>query len=116
MCGKRGCAGRRRCAAVSPARSLAREFRRALCRVAGRRGVAYMLAMLMKRPSLIAAAAALLASSALAQPDAAADYPNHLVRIIVSTSAGGGVDTVTRIIAAQLQDKLGQSFIVENRG
>jgi tripartite-type tricarboxylate transporter receptor subunit TctC len=89
---------------------------RALCRVAGRRGVAYMLAMLMKRPSPIAAAAVLLASSALAQPDAAADYPNHPVRIIVSTSAGGGVDTVTRIIAAQLQEKLSQPFVIENRG
>ena len=30
------------------------------------------------------------ASSALAQPDAAPDYPNHPVRIIVSTSAGVG--------------------------
>src|SRR6202048_2177427 len=113
MCGKRGCAGRRRCAAASSAHSLAREFARALCRVAGRRGVAYMLAMLMKRPSLIAAAAVLLASSAPAQPDAAAAYPNHPVRIIVSTSAGGGVDTVTRIIGAELQEKLLPPLVIE---
>src|ERR1700738_1981099 len=116
MCGKRGCAGRRRCALTSPARNLAEELARTSCRVARRRGVAYMLAMLMKRPSLIAAAAVLLASSALAQPDAAADYPNHPVRIIVSTSAGVGGDTVPGIIAAQLQDKLGQPFVIENRG
>src|SRR5262249_329585 len=56
------------------------------------------------------------ASPALAQPDPAADYPNHPVRIIVSTSAGGGVDTVTRIIGAALQEKLGQPFVIEDRG
>ena len=33
---------------------------------------------------------------ALAQQDAAADYPQRPVKIIVSTSAGGGVDTVTQ--------------------
>src|SRR6202048_2465442 len=116
MCGKRGCAGRRRCAAVSPAHSLAEELARTSCRVAGRRGVAYMLAMRMKRLSLIVAAVVLLASPALAQADVAADYPNHPVRIIVSTSAGVGGDTVPGIIAAQLQDKLGQPFVIENRG
>jgi len=72
--------------------------------------------MPIDRFALIAAAISLLASPALAQPDAAADYPNHPVRIIVSTSAGGGVDTVTRIIAAQLQDKLGRPFVIEDRG
>ena len=74
-----------------------------------------MGAMPMQRLAVLVAAMS-FASSALAQPDAAADYPNHPVRIIVSTSAGGGVDTVTRIIAAQLQEKLGQPFVVEDRG
>jgi tripartite-type tricarboxylate transporter receptor subunit TctC len=55
-------------------------------------------------PVAIAAAAALLvASPALAQPDGAADYPNRPVKIVVSVPAGGGVDTVTRIFAAGLQ-------------
>src|SRR5712664_2915172 len=67
--------------------------------------------------ALVAAAAALLAvSPALGQPDAAADYPNRPVKIIVSVPAGGGVDTVTRIIAARLQQRLGQPFVLENRG
>jgi tripartite-type tricarboxylate transporter receptor subunit TctC len=65
---------------------------------------------------VVLVAALSFASPAPAEPDAAADYPNHPVRIIVSTSAGGGVDTVTRIIAAQLQEKLGQPFVVEDRG
>jgi hypothetical protein len=73
----------------------------------GAPGAANMGVMPIQRLAVLVAALS-FASSALAQPDAAADYPNHPVRIIVSTSAGGGVDTVTRIIAAQLQEKLGQ--------
>jgi tripartite-type tricarboxylate transporter receptor subunit TctC len=62
---------------------------------------------------LVVAAAA---SAALAQGDPAADYPNRPVKIIVSVPAGGGVDTVTRIFAAKLQQRLGQPFVIENRG
>jgi tripartite-type tricarboxylate transporter receptor subunit TctC len=66
---------------------------------------------------LIATVAALAASSpARAQQDAAADYPTRPVKIIVSVPAGGGVDTVTRIFAAGLQQRLGQPFVIENRG
>jgi tripartite-type tricarboxylate transporter receptor subunit TctC len=66
---------------------------------------------------LVAALAALFAlSPARAQQDAAADYPNRPVKIIVSVPAGGGVDTVTRIFAAGLQQRLGQPFVIENRG
>ena len=56
----------------------------------------------------------LSASSALAQ-NSAASYPNRPIRIIVCMSAGGGVDTVTRIIANGLQKQLGQPVVVENR-
>ena len=57
-----------------------------------------------------------MTSPALAQQDPAADYPNRPVKIIVSVPAGGGVDTVTRIFAARLQQRLGQPFVIENRG
>src|SRR6478736_4203390 len=64
----------------------------------------------------VAAAAAFVAiSPALGQQDPAADYPNRPVKIIVSVPAGGGVDTVTRIFAAGLQQRLGQPFVIENR-
>jgi tripartite-type tricarboxylate transporter receptor subunit TctC len=53
-------------------------------------------------------------SSAFAQ-DAAANYPNRPVHIIVCVPAGGGVDTVTRIVANGLQKKLGQTVVVDNR-
>jgi tripartite-type tricarboxylate transporter receptor subunit TctC len=45
-----------------------------------------------------------------------ADYPNKPVKIIVTVPAGGGVDSVTRLFAEQLQQKLGQPFVIENRG
>ncbi len=47
--------------------------------------------------------------------DAAASYPNRPIHIIVCVPAGGGVDTVTRIVANGLQQKLGQPVVVENR-
>ena len=58
--------------------------------------------------------ALIFASSAGAQ-DAAASYPNKPIRIIVCVPAGGGVDTVTRIVADGLQKRLGQTVYVENR-
>src|SRR5262244_1120170 len=65
----------------------------------------------------LALAAALLAiPPALGQQDEAADYPNRPVKIVVSVPAGGGVDTVARIFAAGLQQRLGQPFVIENRG
>ena len=63
---------------------------------------------------LIAATLALLSPAAAQNP--AADYPNKPVKIIVTVPAGGGVDTVTRIFAEQLQQRLGQPFVLENRG
>jgi tripartite-type tricarboxylate transporter receptor subunit TctC len=67
--------------------------------------------------ALVASVAALVAlSPARAEQDPAADYPNRPVKIIVSVPAGGGVDTVTRIFAARLQQRLGQPFVIENRG
>ena len=56
----------------------------------------------------------LLTASASAQ-DAAATYPNRPIKIVVSVPAGGGVDTVTRIVANGLQQRLGQTVVVENK-
>lgn len=54
---------------------------------------------------------------ALAQDKSAASYPSAgPIRIIVCVPAGGGVDTVTRIVADKLREKLGQTVVVENRG
>jgi len=72
--------------------------------------------MMTRYSVLIAAAASLLAMSAALGQDPAADYPNRPVKIVVSVPAGGGVDTVTRIFAAKLEQRLGQPFVIENRG
>ncbi|GAA4321598.1 tripartite tricarboxylate transporter substrate binding protein [Pigmentiphaga soli] len=45
----------------------------------------------------------------------AADYPRHPVTIISAHAAGGGADSLSRILAAALSNELGQTFIVENR-
>ncbi len=56
----------------------------------------------------------LFASSASAE-DAAANFPNRTIKMIVSVPAGGGVDTVTRIVAEGLHRKFGQPVVVENK-
>jgi tripartite-type tricarboxylate transporter receptor subunit TctC len=66
------------------------------------------------RRFLLLISAILFTSNVYAQ-NAAADYPNKPIRIIVCVPAGGGVDTVTRIIAEGLHQKLGQPVVVENR-
>jgi tripartite-type tricarboxylate transporter receptor subunit TctC len=62
--------------------------------------------------TLIVTAAALLVSP----QSNAQDYPNRPIKIIVCLPAGGGVDTVTRIMADKLTQKLGQPVVVENKG
>lgn len=53
---------------------------------------------------------------AMAQkPGQAPSYPDHVVRIVSVTSPGTGVDDYTRLLAKHLGEKLGQSFVVENR-
>lgn len=67
------------------------------------------------RTLLVLAAACAAAISVAHADDAAATYPNRPVKIVVDVPAGGGVDTVTRIVAQGLQTKLGQPIVVENR-
>jgi tripartite-type tricarboxylate transporter receptor subunit TctC len=71
----------------------------------------------MKRPRrqflrLAAAAAALPAVSRLA---VAQGYPTRPVHLIEGSGAGSAPDIVARVIAHSLSERLGQSFVVENR-
>jgi len=50
------------------------------------------------------------ASAASAQP-----YPNRTIRWIVPYTPGGITDTVTRLVAAKMQDGLGQPIVIENK-
>jgi tripartite-type tricarboxylate transporter receptor subunit TctC len=60
-----------------------------------------------------AAIAALGATPALAQN--AGNWPDHPVRLVIPYPAGGSTDVLFRILAERLKDKLGQSFVVENK-
>jgi tripartite-type tricarboxylate transporter receptor subunit TctC len=60
----------------------------------------------------LAAGAAALAAPRIAQAQA---YPTRSVRLIVGFAAGGGADIMARLIGQWLSERLGRSFIVENR-
>src|SRR5512143_3379868 len=51
-----------------------------------------------------------------AAADAAKDYPNRPIRLIVPNGPGSSVDTLTRIVASRLTQVLGQQLVVDNRG
>jgi tripartite-type tricarboxylate transporter receptor subunit TctC len=59
----------------------------------------------------------LMTGAALAQgkPDAAANYPNQTVRLIVPFPAGGPSDIVARLLAQKLTEAWNQTVIVENK-
>jgi len=61
--------------------------------------------------SFAATALALACGAAAAQA-----YPNKPVRVIVAFAAGGFADSITRQIAQKLSERLGQQFVVDNRG
>jgi tripartite-type tricarboxylate transporter receptor subunit TctC len=66
-----------------------------------------MLIALLTAAAAIAAAGA---STALAQP-----YPTRPIRVITANSAGGTSDIFVRALGDELQKRLGQPIIVENR-
>ncbi len=57
----------------------------------------------------------LAACGLVAATPAAHAYPDKTVTVVVPFPPGGSTDTVARAIATKLQERLGQSFIVENR-
>src|SRR5258706_589961 len=58
----------------------------------------------------LASAVVFFACSALAQ-----EYPARAVRVIVPFAPGGGTDIVARILSQHLSQRLGQSFVIDNR-
>jgi tripartite-type tricarboxylate transporter receptor subunit TctC len=61
----------------------------------------------------VAASAALL--HAASRSVSAQVYPSRLLRLIVGVTAGGANDTVARLLAQWLTERLGQQVVVENR-
>jgi tripartite-type tricarboxylate transporter receptor subunit TctC len=64
-----------------------------------------------RRALLGATLAAPLARPALAQDN----WPSRPIRWLVAFAAGGAADTAARAIAADMQEALGQSIVIENR-
>jgi len=61
----------------------------------------------------LVAAAALLPSARTARAD---DYPSRPITVIVPFSAGGPLDITGRMVAAKMQQTLGQPIVIENVG
>jgi tripartite-type tricarboxylate transporter receptor subunit TctC len=67
---------------------------------------------LSRRHLALGALALPLARPALGQDG----WPSRLVRMIVPFTPGGSTDILARALSAELQETLGQPFVIENRG
>jgi tripartite-type tricarboxylate transporter receptor subunit TctC len=67
------------------------------------------------RRKFLQLAGAVIAAPALPRAASALDYPTRPARIVAGFAAGGGVDITARLIGQWLTDRLGQSFVIENR-
>ncbi|MGY8525355.1 Bug family tripartite tricarboxylate transporter substrate binding protein [Paracidovorax citrulli] len=65
------------------------------------------------RRRTVLALAALCAMPAMA--NAADKYPSKPVRLVVAFAAGGANDIIARILAKEMGESMGQTFVVENR-
>jgi tripartite-type tricarboxylate transporter receptor subunit TctC len=70
----------------------------------------------MNTKAMKIAAAAALAACVHVAATAQAAWPSRPVRMIVAAAPGGSTDLLGRLIAQRLSDRLGQPFVVENRG
>jgi len=68
----------------------------------------------VKRACLIAACVSFIAGAAAFAAEPA--YPTRPIRLLIPFAAGGGTDTLARIMAPRLGDELGQTVVVDNRG
>lgn len=69
----------------------------------------------MKKTFWLATAAAIGFTTLTAAPSLAQDYPVRAIRIIVPFAAGGGADTLARLLAQRWHESMGQAVIVDNR-
>jgi tripartite-type tricarboxylate transporter receptor subunit TctC len=71
--------------------------------------------MKLPRRTLLHLAAGAAMLPAVPQIASAQNYPTRPVRIIVGFPPGGGVDIAARLVGQWLSERLGQSFVAENR-
>jgi tripartite-type tricarboxylate transporter receptor subunit TctC len=71
--------------------------------------------MTFPRRAFLRLAAGAAALPAVARPAIAQTYPSRPVRIIVGYTPAGATDILARLIGQWLSERLGQTFVVENR-
>jgi tripartite-type tricarboxylate transporter receptor subunit TctC len=64
----------------------------------------------------LSAPLALAQSAGQPQSSTTGTYPDHPVRVIVPFAVGGGADIIARLVFQKLSEKMGQSFVIDNRG
>jgi tripartite-type tricarboxylate transporter receptor subunit TctC len=69
----------------------------------------------LPRRALLRLAAGAAAVPAVARSAFAENYPTHPVQIVVGFAAGSTTDTLARLLAPWLSQRLGQQFVIENR-
>ncbi|HKU07404.1 MAG TPA: tripartite tricarboxylate transporter substrate binding protein [Bradyrhizobium sp.] len=71
--------------------------------------------MQLPRRTFLQLAGIAAALPAMPRAACALDYPTRPVRIVAGFAAGGGVDITARLIGQWFTERLGQSFVTENR-
>jgi len=74
-----------------------------------------MMDVKLARRTFLELAAGAIALPAVSRVASAQAYPTRPVRIVAGYAPGGGVDITARLIGQWLSERLGQSFIIENR-
>jgi len=62
---------------------------------------------MLRRSAMIVSFSVIVSIGAMAAVSAA-NFPDRPIRVIVSVPAGGGVDTITRIVTDKMRPALGQ--------
>ena len=56
-----------------------------------------------------------IAATFLPAPAPAQEYPSRPVLFVVPSAAGGGTETMARLIGRRLEQRLGKPFVIDNR-
>lgn len=71
---------------------------------------------MIPRAALALLALTLMAANADAQSAASTDWPSKPIKLVVPFPAGSSTDVIARILAQMLGPRIGQSFVIEDRG